>query len=166
MDLTFTLETDYSADIVTYKRTRARLLTAEATESDEKAHIAAMVRDCDYIIQWLETGRRPGNKRGVERLAAYQREIPMELMERYAQPQRLEIGEYDEWQYQKAEYILSMLTDRERECYELNIGGLYSEREIARMLGITGPAVHDNLKRAKNKIRRYKAQPLPMILAI
>jgi RNA polymerase sigma-70 factor (ECF subfamily) len=128
-----------------------------------------MIRDIDYILEWMETGRRPGNKRGVERLAAYQREIPVDIMERYAAPPAhltVQTNDSLEWEYRKMEYILSLLTDRERQCYEMNIGGMYSEREIAQMIGIAQPTVHENLKRAQNKIKQYKSRPMPLLLEI
>ncbi|MNP84003.1 positive control sigma-like factor [compost metagenome] len=31
--------------------------------------------DCEFVIEWLNSGRRPGNKRGIERRAGYEREI-------------------------------------------------------------------------------------------
>lgn len=37
-----------------------------------------MVADCERTIEWLGSGRRPGNKRGIERRAAYQREKLMD----------------------------------------------------------------------------------------
>ena len=66
------------ADIETYRITKLSLHEFLPTIIEERhaAHVRAMIRDCDYILEWMETGRRPGNKRGVERLAAYQREIP------------------------------------------------------------------------------------------
>jgi len=38
--------------------------------------IVGMISSCSYVIEWLETGRRPGNRRGIERRAGYQREVP------------------------------------------------------------------------------------------
>ncbi|MDR6880357.1 hypothetical protein [Bacillus sp. 3255] len=32
--------------------------------------INEMVSDCEWTIEWLETGRQPGNKRGIERRSA------------------------------------------------------------------------------------------------
>lgn len=37
-----------------------------------------MISGMEYIIEWLDTGKRPGNKRGIERRATYQRERPMD----------------------------------------------------------------------------------------
>lgn len=40
----------------------------------EKNYLSEMISDVEYVIEWLETGRRPESKRGIERRAAYQRE--------------------------------------------------------------------------------------------
>jgi RNA polymerase sigma-70 factor (ECF subfamily) len=155
------------ADIETYRITKLSLhdLLPQIVEENHAAHVRAMIRDCEYVIEWLETGRRPGNKRGVERLAAYQREIPFELMERYAmKPERLKIESEPDWI--RLEYILGLLSDRERECYELHIGGMYSFREIARKLHINVKTAHEAVTRAQLKIKRLKSQPTPVHLLL
>lgn len=58
--------------------------TSQAERDDIEADITAldseiktlgeMILDTEYRLEWLDTGRRPGNKRGIERRAAYQRE--------------------------------------------------------------------------------------------
>lgn len=165
MELEFHPDVDYNADIATYKRSRERILKSDM----EPTRKAALIANCDYAIAWLETGRRPGNKRGVERLAAYQREIPIELMDKYAAPAepcriQTHILRYQELLHM--EYILSMLTDRERECYEMHVGGQRSTREIGELLGINHKTVHENIKRAENKIKQYKKRPMPTLLDI
>jgi RNA polymerase sigma-70 factor (ECF subfamily) len=124
-----------------------------------------MISNCDYVIKWLETGRRPGNRRGVERLAAYQREVPTDIIERFMKPPE-PVKFESELDWQRLEYILSMLTDRERDCYERHIGSMYSEREIAEMLGISRASVREFIARAERKIKQYKNRPIPLSLAI
>lgn len=155
------------ADIETYRITKLNLhdLLPSIIEEQHAAHVRAMIRDCDYILEWLETGRRPGNPRGVERLAAYQREIPMEIMERYAQKPK-PVQFHKDSDYDHMEYILALMTDRERTCYEMHIGGLWTEREIATTLGIARTSVQEFLKRAKTKAKKYSSQPIPAYLDI
>lgn len=33
-----------------------------------------MISDIPYSLEWMKKARRPGNRRGIQRLAAYQRE--------------------------------------------------------------------------------------------
>lgn len=156
-----------NADIETYRVTKRSLHELLPTIIDERhtAHVRAMIRDCDYILEWMETGRRPGNKRGVERLSAYQREIPTDIMEKYAnKPAPVQF--HDDREYVHMEYILALLTDRERTCYEMHIGGMWTEREIANTLEISRTTVQEFLKRAKAKIKKYSIQPMPMYLDI
>lgn len=36
-----------------------------SADADDKKVIAGMVSDCKYVIEWLSSGRRPGNTRGL-----------------------------------------------------------------------------------------------------
>lgn len=156
-----------NADIETYRSTKLSLHKLLPTMIDERhaSYVRAMIRDCDYAIEWLETGRRPGNKRGVERLAAYQREIPCELMERYANPPK-PVEFHDDNDYVHMEYILSLLTDRERSCYEMHIGGMWTYAEISKTLGIQVRTVREFIIRAERKVKQYKSKPIPLSLVI
>ena len=158
-----TVNEDYDkADIASYKHTRQELV-----EGPECKHKAWMVSNLDYVIEWLETGRMLGNKRGVERLAAYQREIPTDLIEKYMQPApHLEVDPNRWAELEHMEYILSMLTERERECYEMYVGGQSTYREIGELLGINHKTAEENVKRAQAKIKTYKHKPVPLLLDI
>ncbi|MDN9012154.1 hypothetical protein [Brevibacillus laterosporus] len=65
-----------------YRETRKKLKKAyadlRATETvlddSERRYLSEMISDVEYVIEWLETGRRPESKHGIERRAAYQRE--------------------------------------------------------------------------------------------
>lgn len=155
------------ADIETYRITKQSLhdLLPTIIEESHAAHVRAMIRDCDYILEWMETGRRPGNKRGVERLAAYQREIPTDIMEKYANAPT-PVKFHDDNDYVHMEFILSMLSDRERECYEMHIGGMYSFREVAKHFGIDVKTAFEAVSRAQVKIKRLKSKPAPLQLLL
>lgn len=156
----FNPDTDYHADIATYRRTRQALL-----EGPECKHKAWMISNLDYAIEWLETGRRPGNKRGVERLAAYQRDIPIDVMDKYAAPTP-KVSLITDDDYAKVEFVLCMLSDQERECYELHIGQNYSMEDVAELLNISKSSVQTYLKRASNKVKAYRNRPIQKLLDI
>lgn len=148
-----------------YKEYREALKKIQAADQLEQALINGMGRDMDYAIEWMETGRRPGSKRGVERLAAYQREIPTDIIEKYMKPPpSLEVGAYDVKEYAHMEFILAMLTDRERECYEMKIGGMMTDVEIANTLGLARRTVREFIARAERKVKNYVKKPVPMSL--
>ncbi|WP_141536513.1 hypothetical protein [Bacillus cereus] len=41
---------------------------------EEKKIFSGMISDLEFTLEWLRTGIRRGNRRGIERRAAYQRE--------------------------------------------------------------------------------------------
>ncbi|MBY3622020.1 hypothetical protein HGO21_21070 [Acinetobacter sp. CUI P1] len=43
--------------------------------ADDKKVISGMKSDCEFVIERLNSGRRPENKRGIERRAGYERDI-------------------------------------------------------------------------------------------
>lgn len=174
-----TIVTDLGpATLEAYKETRRRLLAAadrltlgiherEPARTDEEISyirrlesdlslVVGMISDCSYVIEWLETGRRPGNRRGIERRAAYQREIPTD-------PAKLPVvaiwpnalGEEEEESKPKLlrlQAALRGLTERERDCYILAHGQGYTHAEIAGMLQISKSSVGTYLVRAQRKI--------------
>ena len=154
---------DYNADIETYKRTRKRLAeTDTAGWSESKlAQLTAMIRDCDYIIQWLKTGHKPGPQRGVERLAGYQREKLVDPLIMQSYVQRGAIGSptsITDGERQLIEDALSQLSPRERECYEMAHGYCISHSQIAEMLGIDRRNVGTLIQRAQLKLSKQYYQ--------
>ncbi|WP_405104556.1 sigma factor-like helix-turn-helix DNA-binding protein [Paenibacillus sp. FSL K6-1217] len=126
-----------------------------AAGEDDKRIIAGMVSDCKYVIDWLSNGRRPGNKRGIERRAGYEREILLEpfRMQNFtcdfnAIPSQ---GLTEDEQHQ-LDYILGLLSRRERECYMLANGEGFSHVAIAGMLMISAGSVSEYIQRAQKKI--------------
>jgi RNA polymerase sigma-70 factor (ECF subfamily) len=121
----------------------------------EKRVVSEMISDCEWTIEWLETGRRPGNRRGIERRAAYQREKLMDPIRMQAFVYKSTAGSpanLSEWQRFQIEDAQSRLTPRERECYVLAHGECFSLSEIGRMLGISKSSVEEYVDRAQKKI--------------
>ncbi|MOA19583.1 positive control sigma-like factor [compost metagenome] len=74
-----------------------------------------MESDCEFVIEWLNSGRRPGNKRGIERRAGYEREILLDPIRMQAFASDSKAGSpanlSDEQRFQ-LEYALNQLSDR------------------------------------------------------
>ncbi|GIO33109.1 positive control factor [Paenibacillus albilobatus] len=124
-------------------------------DADDKKTISGMISDCEYAIEWLSTGRRPGNKRGIERRAAYQRERLVDPLKMQAYVQNSKAGSpsnLTEWQRFQIQDALSRLSDRERECYVLAHGECFSFSYIADLLGISRSSVEEYVERAQRKI--------------
>lgn len=144
------------ATISNYRRSLnvARRVYASA-DSDDKKVISGMISECEYVIEWLSTGRRPGNKRGVERLAAYQREKPVDPLRMQAYVSNAKAGSpsnLSDWERFQIEDALSRLSERERDCYTMAHGECISFQDIADMLGISKGSVEEYIERAQKKI--------------
>ncbi|WP_348623649.1 sigma factor-like helix-turn-helix DNA-binding protein [Paenibacillus peoriae] len=140
----------------------ARRLYAKA-DADDKKVISGMISDCEYVEEWLNTGRRPGNKRGAERMAAYQRERPVDPLRMQAYVQRNHAGSpanLSEWQLFQIEDALSTLSPRERECYTMAHGQCFSRSQIANFLGITKDSVTEYVERAQKKVAQAVSESL------
>ncbi|MBW5447451.1 sigma-70 family RNA polymerase sigma factor [Cohnella sp. CFH 77786] len=126
-----------------------------ALEQDRK-WIMEMIASCSYIIEWLETGRMPGNRRGIERRAGYQREVltdPSRMQAMQAAARQTESIPSDQEEFrERLERVLGVLTERERDCYVLAHGECFTFAEIAGLLGISKSSVGTYMTRAQRKI--------------
>lgn len=131
---------------------------AEKTEGSDREHWGAMARDCEYIIRWLETAKDPDRYKGIENPNAYHREIPVD-------PQKFPFDHYwgeedNETRPEDEETIdlfmddlLSCLSEREREVYEMRHGAMMEYHEIAAVVGMSEGGVYNLLKRAGKKLK-------------
>ncbi|MGQ7277755.1 sigma factor-like helix-turn-helix DNA-binding protein [Brevibacillus thermoruber] len=139
------------------KKTGKAKTTSNGDENkSERQIIGEMIGDVEYVIEWLETGRRPGNRRGIERRAAYEREKPIDPVRLQAFAYKSTAGSpcnLTEWERFQLQDALSTLSERERECYVLTHGECFSFEETARLLGISKSSVQTHVQRAQAKIR-------------
>jgi positive control factor len=140
-----------------------RKMYDNAVDEDKKI-IAGMISDLEFAIEWMSTGRRPGNKRGIERRAAYQREKLFDplLMQKFFRSSE-QVYKWDdhekehvitEWDRQRIEDALSVLTKREREVYMMSRGYCLTYSEIANYLCISSSSVQTMVERAERKIKK------------
>lgn len=142
---------------------RSKSVSSGDEHKTERQIIGEMIGDTEFVIEWLETGRRPGNKRGIERRAAYEREKLMDPVRMQAFVSRGTAGSpcnLTEWQRFQLEDALAILTERERECYVLTHGEGFSFEETARLLQITKSSVQTLVTRAQAKISERVASSL------
>lgn len=148
----------------------AREMYTNASEEDKKI-IIGMISDLEYAIEWMKTSRMPGNRRGIERRAAYQREKPFDplLMQKYFRSTEEEVYEWDDhkqedklsdWDMQRIEDALSVLTEKEKEVYLMSRGHCLSYSQIANYLCISSSSVQTMVNRAENKIRKRISESL------
>jgi len=135
---------------------RIRKLKEKAGEEDRKI-IASMESDLHYAIQWMKTGRNPNARRGAERLAAYQKEKPIDPIhiQRYVTKSVFEQpeGEVSRHDLERIEDALSCLTEIEKEVYLMARGHCIPRSEIALMIGVERGTVNKILTRADEKVK-------------
>ncbi|MDK8182098.1 sigma factor-like helix-turn-helix DNA-binding protein [Paenibacillus sp. UMB4589-SE434] len=123
--------------------------------------LSEMISDREYDLEWMETGRRPGNKRGVERLAAYQRERAVDPIRMQAYIAKTSGGgavqahTLSDREIDKVEFALGQLSPRERECYELVRGNGFSYGETANLLGLEKSTIQWFVEAADTKLRHH-----------
>ncbi|MMZ48229.1 positive control sigma-like factor [compost metagenome] len=148
------------ATALSYRKARniaARLY--KKADADDKKVISGMISDCEFVEEWLVTGRRPGNKRGIERRAAYQREKLVDSLRMQAYVSKSKAGSpsnLTDSDYFKIEEALRVLTDLERECFLLSYGHCMPHSYIADVLGLSRGNVSTLLQRAKIKIQENR----------
>jgi positive control factor len=124
-------------------------------DADDKKVISGMKSDCEFVIEWLTTGRRPGNKRGIERRAGYEREVLLDPIRMQAFASNSKAGSpanlTDDQRFQ-LQYALDQLSERERECYVLAHGECFSHNAIAKMLDVSDGTVSEYVQRAQRKV--------------
>jgi positive control factor len=170
------MKTDYSpsrlATIEDYKLTlkeTKNLLECAANEDEDI--IKGIITDLEYAIEWLSTGRRPGNKRGIERRAAYQIERPFDplIIQRYFRSTDENIYEWDDhfqedvispWDKERINDALTLLTEKEKEVYLMSRGHCFTYQQIADYLGISKSSVQTMIERAENKIAQRTCESL------
>ncbi|WP_445430043.1 sigma-70 family RNA polymerase sigma factor [Bacillus atrophaeus] len=132
------------------------LLTAE--QKSDKKIIAGMISDIEYTIEWLQNGRQPGARRGADRRDVYKRTILSDprlidaLPEEYAIVQEPD-GEVSDWDRERIEDALSVLTDREKDIFIMHAVQNMSFEEIAALLNIKKGTVQKNIERSRLKMK-------------
>ncbi|PPA82507.1 RNA polymerase subunit sigma-24 [Brevibacillus laterosporus] len=142
---------------------KRRLLKKENTSKDEInvsdiELLGEMISSVDFIIEWIKTGKRPGKKRGIERRAAYEREIlvdPITIQSYVNNGVAGSPANITDSQRKELEEALSILSKREKECYTLAHGRGFTQYEIADMLKIARGAVASYIVRAQEKVSKY-----------
>lgn len=150
----------------------------EKAPVEDRRILASMDSDIRYCLQWMRTARRPGSRRGVERLAAYQREKSFDpiLIQEYVygldkdERSCLRFDPYSlidddekhnmisESDRERIETALSILSPLEREVYLMSRGKCISYKNIGKMLGIKETTVANKIERAEKKLARFRKE--------
>ncbi|GAF14912.1 prophage LambdaBa01, positive control factor Xpf [Bacillus sp. JCM 19046] len=121
---------------------------------DEFSVVGGMISDLNYSMDWLKRGRRPGNRRGVERQSIYQRTALLDtnlFPSLDIEPNRDK--PLDDKDKRAMVDILWTLSNRERQCYVLHMSYGMSFTEIGHDLSLSRSTVQTFITRAKEKIK-------------
>lgn len=118
----------------------------------DKSIINGMISDLEYVIDWIEHGREPGNKRGADRTKVYLMD-PL-VLNQVDLTTSYEEGKITDQDLKRINEALISLSDKERDMYILHKANLFSFEEIANLLGVSKGTVQTTIKRAECKIRK------------
>lgn len=150
------------AGIQSYERVKEALasIDAESLNKAELKHVHTMINHCDYVVRWLRTGQQPPRMRDVTRLSYVQRELPCEYW-RICQISELRppadhndrsmdvVGE-------RVNEALSILSPKQRECFEMSVGQGMSFSEIAELTGVKKGTVQSYIETARKKLQQWR----------
>lgn len=129
-------------------------------DKEDKAQINSMIDSVTNIIDWLETGRNPYFKQGIDVRYAYDlsRFENMDVFPDILKEVKEEREEFEITPKQRKVVILllNMLSERERDCFLLRIQG-YTLQEIADSLGVSVSSVQTYLERVSKKVEDVRS---------
>ncbi|WP_438770022.1 sigma factor-like helix-turn-helix DNA-binding protein [Brevibacillus sp. JB24b] len=150
-----------------YKQTRKELnrslkaMDKGNETTADREHLAACIRDVEYVIKWIETGWEPAAVRGIQRRSKDQREILVDpfLMQSYAKhssPGGCRVSVTEE-QASMIDMYLSLLSNGEREAYLMIYGGGLSYEKAAELMYLSKGNIQTLIQRAKRKIELFQS---------
>lgn len=129
----------------------------ESEEAQVKISLLrGMERDLLWSIEWMRTGREPANRRGVERLAGYQREYlvnPFLLDSQYPTFSHPPSNRLTRSKISQLKQIFTSLSRGEKNVYMMSRGNGLSYQEIALILHVKKGTVQKLIERAEKKIK-------------
>lgn len=163
----FTIMQLGSATAENYRRS-AKMTRALLTRTQDKAErgiIGGMISECEYAAEWLESGRRPGNIRGVERPYQVRSWDPKWLEEYHSSSSRFSMSREpsrdltDDERF-RIEEAMHECSPREKQCFILYHAHGMTLEEIAMELHVGKSTVQTYIERASEKIEKTKLTSL------
>lgn len=144
--------------IAEYKRTRKllRALYTLSTVKSDREQIKSMLNDCEWAMEWMETGSYPRRRRAINRLSYIQRTIFMEpaVLEVIANRNKRDTDQTSVTPEQRGriDRALDQLTAQEHNCFVTVYGQGLSFAEAAEVLQLSKSSVGTYISRAKRKM--------------
>jgi DNA-binding CsgD family transcriptional regulator len=153
-----------AATSTNYKRSQSiagKLLRRTADKLD-RSKLAGMISECEFVAEWLETGRMPGDYHGVSRNSS---PWDPDWINVYESPNSYEIDRTEnigltDQQRDKLQRAMSGLSKRELQCYMLHVVDGMSIGDIGLELHLGKSTVQTIIGRAIKKIETNKMSSL------
>lgn len=127
-------------------------------ESDKKI-ISSMIRDLEFTIQWLETGRNPNSRRGIDKREVYT--VNPQILDRIKiDKPEVEERELSIEEKEMIEDALCQLTKRERDAFIMVKAEGLSYDHAAELMGVKKGTLQSYVERAEKKIEKRKCNSL------
>jgi RNA polymerase sigma-70 factor (ECF subfamily) len=152
--------------IYEYKQSIREMKAAYASADPEDMKIiGGMIRDMEYVIQWMENGRDPERKHvDAERTRVYLSDPAMMDAVQYDVLDKEAHNEISQADRERIEDVLCELTRREKEVYILAKVEMFSYGKIAELLDMSKASVQNYMNRAVNKIKRRRNESIFCII--
>lgn len=121
-----------------------------------------MIRDLEFVIEWLETGRNPDSRRGIDKREVYTMN-PQTIDKIKIEKPEIEERELSQEEKEMIEDALCQLTKRERDIFIMIRVEMLSYEHVAELLGIKKTTVQTHLERAEKKIEKRKCESLFLV---
>ena len=131
---------------------------AVATGKVDRSLLASCADSLGYSIKYMEKGKNPDTRRGITRLSALRREIPVDPQSVAfvgavaIQSRPPEISEGMQKAIDDLGIVLKVLSKKEREAYSFVRGSGYSFAIAAELMNVQKSTVQTLVKRAEDKI--------------
>lgn len=151
------LEKELQGDITEWEKTLLK---------ERISTLNGYVGNLEYSIEWMETCRRPQSRRGVENLAAYQREYSTDDINRARIiDRRVSIENAASYEDEiTINSYLALFSPQEREAFTLVKGNNFSYEEAAVLMGCGKSTVQCYVERAEYKIYLQKQGEMQLIM--
>jgi RNA polymerase sigma-70 factor (ECF subfamily) len=130
----------------------------EAADPEDKKIIGGMIRDMEYAVKWMESGRDPERKHAdadKSRVYYYDPAVLCEIGKTLYPYEWNDNPSNDE---RVSSFLGACLTKREEDVYRLYIGEGMSMAKIGELLHIAKTSVQNLVERAENKIDQERNQ--------
>jgi RNA polymerase sigma factor (sigma-70 family) len=139
-----------------------RALRTLSTVEGERESLTDSITDVNLALGIMTTGRQPGSKRGIERRIRVRAWDPKWIEEYHSKnagytiERDTSIGTLTDEDRHRVNEAMFSLSERERQCFVMNVVDLMSFEEIGMELHLGKSSVQTFVERAREKIEHDK----------